>query len=783
MAHIRLFISAVSKEFLSYRDSLRKLLQRHDVTIQIQEDFVAGALPTLDKLDLYIRDCDGVIHLVGDMTGAPALRPSVDLITQRYPDLATRIPELGPAIAGGSHALSYTQWEAYLAIYHARPLLIAVPAKGATREPTLVLDPTQAGAQRDHLERLQRHERFPEITFLDEKDLAIGVYRSTIHDLLIRVGIESATALLGAPNPVEERRHKELLDAIARDKGVDPKDLIPILENLGYQEPGISPTDIPRRLSERVDALRAAAGEPLKASNAGEDIERVRRESRNALHDAKTDQALAILTRQLEIEREAMEDHRRRTKTLLRDKAEVERLRYDYAAARTTLQEVLRLDPDDVWSWISLGRDWVTIGSLADAANAFEAALKVARRTGQTREQGAALSELGGVLVAQGNLEGALALFHDGRAIFENLAKTEPGNTDSQHDLSVCYSKIGDTLAAQGNLDAALKAFRDRFAIADDLIKSDPGNTDWQRDLSASHDKIGDVLVAQGNLDAALTSFRDGLAIAKHLAKSDPGNAGWQRDLSASYDRLGDVALAHGNFTEALTSFRDSLAIRKRLAKSAPDNTRWQRDLAASHDLVGDVLVAQGNLDAALRSFHDSLAIRDRLARAGPGNTGWQRDLSVSYNKIAGVLVAQDKLDAAFTLFRASLAIFEHLAKVDPGNADWQRDLSVSYNNVGNLLVKQGNLGAALTAFRDSLAIAERLAKTDPGNAIWQADLAADYGQLGQLHVALGEKAEALRLFKAGRAILAPLVERSNHRVWIGYSNSFNAEIAALEQP
>jgi tetratricopeptide (TPR) repeat protein len=780
MAHIRLFISAVSNEFLSYRDSLRKLLQRHDVTIQIQEDFVAGALPTLDKLDLYIRDCDGVIHLVGDMTGAPALRPSVDLITQRYPDLAARIPDLGPAIAGGGRPLSYTQWEAYLAIYHARPLLIAVPAKGAAREPTRVLDPAQESGQRDHLERLQRGERFPEITFLDEKDLALGVYRSTIHDLLIRAGIESASALLGASDA--ERRHKELLDAIGRDKGVDPKHLIPILENLGYQQPGISPADIPHRLSERVDALRAAAAEPLKASNAGEDIERVRRESRSALYDAKTDQALAILNRQLEIEREAMEDHRRRTKTLLWDKAEVERLRYDYAAVRTTLQEVLRLDPDDAWSWILLGRDWITVGSLADAANAFEAALKVARRTGQARDEGAALNELGEVLVAQGNLEAALALFRDGRAIFENLARTDPGNMDSQHDLSVSYSKIGDALAAQGDLEAALKAFHVRRAIADDLAKSDPGNTIWQRELSASYDKVGDVLVAQGNLDAALISFRDGLAIAKRLAKSDPGNAGWQRDLSASYDRVGDVALARGHYAEALGSFRDSLAIRERLAESAPDNTRWQRDLSASHDLVGTVLVAQGNLDAALASFRASLAIRDRLARAGPGNMGWQRDLSVSYNKIAGVLVAQGKLDAALTLFRASLGIFEHLIKVDPGNTDWQRDLSVSYNNVGYLLVRQNNLGAALTAFRDSLAIAERLAKTDPGNAIWQADLAADHGQLGQLHVVLGEKAEALRLFKAGRAILAPLVERTGHRVWIGYLNSFNAEIAALEQ-
>ncbi len=67
---------------------------------------------------------------------------------------------------------------------------------------------------------------------------------------------------------------------VAREKGVDPKDLISILENLGYQEPNISPADIPRRLSQRIDAMRAAAEKTAERSNQGEDIERVREKSR-----------------------------------------------------------------------------------------------------------------------------------------------------------------------------------------------------------------------------------------------------------------------------------------------------------------------------------------------------------------------------------------------------------------------------------------------------------------------------------------------------------------------
>ena len=61
------------------------------------------------------------------------------------------------------------------------------------------------------------------------------------------------------------------------------------------------------------------------------------------------------------------------------------------------------------------------------------------------------------------------------------------------------YNKVGDVLVAQGDLPGALKSYRDSLAIAERLAKADPGNAGWQRDLSVSYSKIGDVLVAQGD--------------------------------------------------------------------------------------------------------------------------------------------------------------------------------------------------------------------------------------------------------------------------------------------
>lgn len=82
MAHIQIFLSTVSAEFRSYRYALRHDLDRPNVTVKVQEDFIPTGTGTLDKLDEYIRGCDAVIHLVGDMTGAWANATAVAAIRQ-----------------------------------------------------------------------------------------------------------------------------------------------------------------------------------------------------------------------------------------------------------------------------------------------------------------------------------------------------------------------------------------------------------------------------------------------------------------------------------------------------------------------------------------------------------------------------------------------------------------------------------------------------------------------------------------------------------------------------
>jgi hypothetical protein len=122
VANVWIFLSAVTAEFRSYRDGLRHDLDRPNATVKVQEDFIATGTETRDNLDDYIQQCDAVIHLVGDMTGAVALPPSVAVMWQRYPDLLERLPPLRLLLGPDAPALSYTQWEAWLALYHGKGL-------------------------------------------------------------------------------------------------------------------------------------------------------------------------------------------------------------------------------------------------------------------------------------------------------------------------------------------------------------------------------------------------------------------------------------------------------------------------------------------------------------------------------------------------------------------------------------------------------------------------------------------------------------------------------------
>jgi tetratricopeptide (TPR) repeat protein len=561
---------------------------------------------------------------------------------------------------------------------------------------------------------------------------------------------------------------------VAERENVDIGKLRELLAQMGHDD--VRADEIPAKLAEAFKAMQARGAEQVAPSNAGADIDATIAAARAKLRENDPQGALELLKAKRAEETQARV---RRETALLAEQAAVGRLAYDYAGAKATLQELLRLDPDAVWRWIDLGKLRQTTGNLGEAERAFRAALDAARRQGLARDEAAALEQLGMVLVAQGKQAEALQSYRAQFAIVEHLARTDPDNAQSQYDLGVSTEHIGDMLLAQGDLAGAMKSYRARHEIISGLGQADPDNAQWQFDLGVSNERIGDVLLAQGDLAGAMKSYRARHEIISHLAKADPNNAQWQRVLSVSYNKIGNVLVQQGKSAEAQQSFRDGLAIIEHLALADPDNTQWQYDLGVSNEHIGDMLLAQGDLAGAMKSYRARHEIISHLAKADPDNAGWQRDLSVSYNKIGNVLVQQGKSAESLQSFRDGLAIIEHLAQADPDNAQWGRDLAVSNEGIGDVLAKQDDIKGAIEAFECALGAYRNLLKSNPDDV--QASL---FSVVPHWRLAGLDKAKAREHLVAALAILEPMAAQdrldADRRGWV---SPIKAQLAALDDP
>jgi hypothetical protein len=151
----KLFLSCVSSEFKSYRLKLANHLAAAIgawFEIKVQEDFQQGGFTLLAKLAEYIRECDTVIHLVGDACGA---RPT-DEHTRAF--LASESDSPAQARADWS----YTQWEYHLARRYKKKVLVYIAGPDTPRDcgmpvPQAAEDAKLQAAHRDQIERFGKH--------------------------------------------------------------------------------------------------------------------------------------------------------------------------------------------------------------------------------------------------------------------------------------------------------------------------------------------------------------------------------------------------------------------------------------------------------------------------------------------------------------------------------------------------------------------------------------------------------------------------------------------------
>ena len=102
MADFHVFLSAVSSEFGSARDTLAASLRSRDLLLRVQSDFhqEAAADTTLRKLHDYIRDCSAVVCIIGQRSGAMPPAASAAPFAHMLPPGVAQASYTSPATIG-----------------------------------------------------------------------------------------------------------------------------------------------------------------------------------------------------------------------------------------------------------------------------------------------------------------------------------------------------------------------------------------------------------------------------------------------------------------------------------------------------------------------------------------------------------------------------------------------------------------------------------------------------------------------------------------------------------
>ncbi len=159
----RIFLSGASADFAQVRLDLRGDLARGICHVIHQADFPQTAGDTVLKLAELIEPCGVVVHLIGRQTGsaanAKAVKEYLNFAERQEGGFLMNHPELRAAL-GDFSGITYTQWEAYIALHRGIALFVYA-------------DSTHNGAthpQRIHLDRLLLARKYPE-TYRDPAQL------------------------------------------------------------------------------------------------------------------------------------------------------------------------------------------------------------------------------------------------------------------------------------------------------------------------------------------------------------------------------------------------------------------------------------------------------------------------------------------------------------------------------------------------------------------------------------------------------------------------------------
>jgi eukaryotic-like serine/threonine-protein kinase len=381
-----------------------------------------------------------------------------------------------------------------------------------------------------------------------------------------------------------------------------------------------------------------------------------------------------------------------------------------------------------------------------------------------------ALTQIGEVRIAQGDLAAAQRSLGDARALAVDLDRRQPRNGEWLMGLGAVEFWLGNVAFLQGDLAAAEQRFRAYQAVAERLVAIDGKKPEWRMEHAYAHSNLGSLAQARGDADAALHHIRLTVDLNRQVVGAASQDAGWRKELAVSLSWLAEVLLGRGELEQARTQYAASRDVLRELLAQAPDDTGYRYLLGIGHRKLGETIERLGRFDEAVSEYELGLTLQRELQELDPANADWRREAAVSHRRLGMALVRRDPA-AALRHLRLATKSLDDLYRADISNGERRLDLARARFDLGRGLLASGDAGLAMVEERAVLAgmppAAEgddedrlrRLLEGEVRLALGEALHAAGRG--GEARAAWEQAVAGLRPLAAGSRdprVLAPLV-------------------------
>ena len=275
---------------------------------------------------------------------------------------------------------------------------------------------------------------------------------------------------------------------------------------------------------------------------------------------------------------------------------------------------------------------------------------------------------------------------------YENLAKTQPDNTDVNYALGELYLNQGDYEKARQhytnvlksdpkNLNALLYRGWVEVQAGNPQAGLDPLNralnlaieVDNQEEKGQILQAIGVAYEGLNKPDEALRNLEQARDINKTI-----GNKG---GVANSLVEIAGVEASLGKSNEALAEYTEAISIDKEIGA--------KKSIADAMVNMGVLLQDKGQFDKALGLYKESLQMQRDL--------GDESNQAVCLNNIGGVYLAQGKSDDALTYYQQALQLREKLGA--------PADIAETLHNLGEGYTKTAQYDNAMTNYMRALEL------------------------------------------------------------------------------